>query len=767
MKTKITTLNPLALLPLLLTAASCAGGGGGGGSSDSTINPSLTPKKSAWIYAFESNRTISRYTVDGETGRVYAEGHTPSFLTSSPTDIAIAREGEVLYILDALLDNISLFRSNGKSGAIHKETATPTSNFATRLHVSPTEKFLYACGSNRIFPMTIDPATDALDSTNSTTLTTIVSDIVIDPQEQFLYAHDRGAELLLAFRINSTTGVLTAIDADPAMPGHQGTKLADTTAVAHMDPGGRYIYAGANDKVVVWKIDRATGLLTEDSEALSDESSVVTSMAIMPDASMLYVAHSIARLVTYSIDEDTGELTRVDANAISSGIQNTSLGFTPRQILIGPAGKRLIVFQSNTGIASNFELEDPTGLPKNATTFIGRKGISANRVLSANRDTPALRDPNFLFLNGLDGSPRVESFKVDPVNGDLTLIESISVSKTGNLISDRANRFLYTVNQDVEGFEIDHETGLLTAMGILTGPNGNRPLRAVVNPSGWATYSFSFVNGADPAFASYNSGLDASLSPFGNWALSKVGGPDPALFTVGDAAVDPLGKTAYMCNAQVIRAYPINDRDEVQPRLDSNALSPGIQDYDNGTPVTRIAADPLGRFLYSVKRSGSPLVDDGHLSVFRIDDRGGPLLTDADASLTGLNRIPFVGTPGEIHLDPSGRFVYVTVRRILSGAGVSTIAAFKLNEATGQLAAIDANPLTPAIDNYRSDQSGVGSTADLAIDPSGRFMFVSRVSNGDNILMRYEINQQTGELENLSTVATTLVTGSIIVTGTF
>ena len=766
MKTKITKYSPLALLPLLLAAASC-GGSGGGNSSSSTTSPSLNPKKSAWIYSFESNRTISRFTADGETGRVYTEGHTPSFLTSSPTDIAIAREGEVIYILDALLDNISLFRANAKSGAIHKETATPTSNFSSRLRTSPSEKFLYAFGSNRIFPMTIDPTTDELTASSSTTLTSFVDDLIFDPQEQFVYAFGATARLLAVFRINSVTGELTAVDADPTVAGDQPISLASTTGSVHIEAGGRYLYAAANDKVVVWKIDRATGLLTEESEQLSAENSFATDITSMPDASILYVAHSFAKLVAYSIDEDTGELTRIDANSILPGVQNTSLGFNPRQVLLGPAAKRLLVVQSNTGLISNFELEASTGVPKNPTAIINRKGTSAIRILSANRDTPALRDPNFLYLNGSDGSPRVEGFKVDPVNGDLTLVESISTTKTGTLISDRANRFLYSVNQDVEGFEIDHETGLLTAMGILTGPNGNRPLRAVVNPSGWATYSFSFVNGADPAFASYNSGLDSTLSPFGNWALSKVGGPDPALFTIGDAAVDPLGKTAYMCNAAVIRAYPINARDEVQPRLDSNAFVSGIQDYDNGTLVNRIAADPLGRFLYSVKRSDLAAVDDGHLSVFRIDDIGAPLLTDADASLPGLNRIPFVGTPGDIHLDPSGRFVYITVRRIIAGAGVSTIAAFKLNEATGQLAPIDADPSTAAIDNYRSDQSGAGSTADLAIDPSGRFMYVSRNSNGVKILMRYEINQQTGELENLSTVATTLVTGNITVTGTF
>lgn len=761
---RITTL--LTFLYLLLFAG-CSSGGGNSDSSTSTNPPSLNPKKSAWIYSFESNRTISRFTADGETGRVYTEGHTPSFLTSLPTDIAIAREGEVIYILDALLDNISLFRVNPKSGAIRKEAATPTSNFATQLLTSPKGKFLFAYGANRIFTLAIDPTTDEVTETSSTTLSSIANDILIDPQEQFLYAYDRSAALLEVFRINPTTGELTVVDADPVLGGHQTRRLDNATSEVHMEAGGRFIYAAADVKVVVFKIDRATGILSEDSQELSDENSITTSITSMPDASMLYVGHSFGPIVTYSVDEKTGALERVDANSKLPGVQNTDFGTAPRKLLIGPAGKRLLVFQTNTGLISNFELDPASGTPRNPTTIIDRKGTSVQRVLSANRDTPALRDPNYLYVNGVDGSARIEAFKVDPMNGDLTLVESIATSKTGKLISDRANRFLYTVNSDVEGFRIDHETGLLTDMGILTGPNGSRPLRAVVSPSGWSMFSFSFVNGSSPAFASYNCGLDSSLSPFGNWALSKVGGPDPATFTVGDAAVDPLGKTAYMCNARFIRAYPINARNEVQQRLDSNLITPGFQDYDNGFSVDRIAADPLGRFLYSLKQSDIAAINDGHLSVYRIDDQGAPLLTDADASLAGVNRITFAGTPLDIYVDPSGRFVYISVRIIVGGLGASAIAAFALNEDTGQLAPIDADPSTAAIDYYRNDQNGAGRNLGLAIEPSGRFLYISRPSNGDEILMRYEIHQQTGALENLSTVANTLVTGSLIVTGTF
>ena len=767
MKNLIAKCSKFALLTCLMAVTSCSGGGGGNSSSNSTNSNSVTPKKSAWIYLFEDTRTISRFTADGETGRVYTEGHTPDFLTSTPADIAITRNGETVYMLDRFLGNISLLQVNEKSGALRRDGATAIPPSVLQIVASPTERFLYGFGLSEIHTFAIDPTTQALTLTSSVNTTVSAGEVILDPNERFLYLRSTGKTMLSVYTIDASTGALTAVDADPTTAGHQDVAFQSSSTMAGIEPGGRYLYTTRLDRVVKWNIDQTTGVPTRMSEEFTGILSSSNGLAIQRDSSMLYVGFLSQDLVTFSIDATTGDLTRVDANSVTAGVQNTTLDFTPRDLIIHPSGRHLLVFQFSTGEFANFELEAATGLPKNPTTVIAREGATPVRVLSANRDTPALRDPSFLYVNGAGPGASVESFEIDPENGDLTPIEFIPAAVTGNLISDRANRFLYSVNSDVEGFEIDADSGLLTSMGILTGPNSFSPIRAVVNPSGWAMYSFSFVPTSIPAFMSYNCDADAELAPLGNWAPSMVGGPDLTPFATGDVAVDPIGKFAYLCNAVSIRVYPISSNNRVQPRLDADPIAAGVQDFDSGVNVTRIAVDPLGRFLYSLLSSFSSTVDDGRLSCFRIEDTGAIQLIDADPTVAGVNRLPFVGRPLEIHPDPTGRFVYVTDNLTISGLGVSTIAAFALDEATGQLNAIDADPATTTIDYYRNDGGANGSNADIEIEPSGRFMYISASLGGAKVVQRYEINQQTGELENLTTATTSMVAGNLLTTGSF
>ena len=764
MKTTITKYSPFALLPFLLAAVSCGGGGGENSSSSTTTSQAVTPKKSAWIYLFEGNRTISRFTADGETGRVYTEGHTPDFLTSVPTDIAITSEGETVYMLDRFLKNVSLYRADSKSAALRKDGASTVPSSVFQIYASPTERFLYGSGQFQIHTLVIDPTTELPTTTTSVNTTVSTGELVFDPKERFLYVRSAGQDSLSVYEIDASTGDLTAVDADPTAAGHQDVSFQVATTLIRVDPTGRFLYSAGNDRVVKWPIDQATGIPTPDSLESIGFNSSASGLVLQRDGSMLYAAYVSGDLVTYSVDKKTGDMTHVDADPVAVGIQNTRLSFDPRDLLIGPSGKHLLAFQFSTGEFANFELEPATGLPVNPTTVIARKGSNPVRVLSANRDSPALRDPSYLYVNG---SSSVESFEIDAENGDLTPIELIPASVTGTLISDRANRFLYAVNNNVEGFEVDPNSGLLTSMGLLAGPNGFRPIRAVVNPSGWAMYSFSIVPTSTPAFMSYNCGLDSSLSPLGNWSPSMVGGPDSTIFTAGDVAVDPIGKFAYFCSGNFLRVYPISVDNRVQPRLDANPSVAGVQDFDSGVSVSRVAVDPLGRFLYSLLQSFNPTLDDGTLSCFRIVDTGAILLTDADPTVAGLNRLPFAGTPLEIHPDPTGRFVYVTDRLVIGGSAVSTVAAFALDETSGLLHPIDADPSTPAIDYYRNDGGAGGTNADIEIEPSGRFMYISANPSGTEVIQRYEINQTTGELENLTTVASPMIAGNLLATGSF
>jgi len=88
-------------------------------------------------------------------------------------------------------------------------------------------------------------------------------------------------------------------------------------------------------------------------------------------------------------------------------------------------------------------------------------------------------------------------------------------------------------------------------------------------------------------------------------------------------------------------------------------------------------------------------------------------------------------TCSQIHLTPSGRYLYVGNR----AANSSSIAAFAVDPATGQLKVAGHTP-TEAVPSA------------FCLDPAGHFLFAVGTASGR--LASYRINQQTGALTPLA-----------------
>ena len=89
-------------------------------------------------------------------------------------------------------------------------------------------------------------------------------------------------------------------------------------------------------------------------------------------------------------------------------------------------------------------------------------------------------------------------------------------------------------------------------------------------------------------------------------------------------------------------------------------------------------------------------------------------------------------TCSQIHLTPSGEFLYVGNR------GHNSIAGFAVNQANGRLTAI-GHVSTEAVPSA------------FSLDPTGHFLFAAGTATGR--LASYRINNETGALTPLSTYA--------------
>jgi 6-phosphogluconolactonase len=127
---------------------------------------------------------------------------------------------------------------------------------------------------------------------------------------------------------------------------------------------------------------------------------------------------------------------------------------------------------------------------------------------------------------------------------------------------------------------------------------------------------------------------------------------------------------------------------------------------------------------------------------YRLDPASGTL-TAAQTISTLPDGYTARNTCSQIHLTPSGRFLYVGNR------GHNSIAGFAVDSATGRLTAIG-----------RVSTEAVPSA--FGLDPAGRFVFAAGTASGR--LASYRINQETGALTPLTTYAVGQRPGAVLAT---
>jgi 6-phosphogluconolactonase len=301
-------------------------------------------------------------------------------------------------------------------------------------------------------------------------------------------------------------------------------------------------------------------------------------------------------------------------------------------------------------------------------------------------------------------------------SGDLTPVETTAVpgpTKPGGslpLAVSPAKKRLYVGlrNEPYSAvtFAIDAKTGRLTLVG--SGPLADSMAYVVTDRSG------KFLLGA-----SYT-GNKVAVSPIGP-----------------DGVVQPARQIMEtQPNAHCIMADPSNryvlhtslGGDLVyQEKFDAKTgkLSP------NDPPSVSIKAKAGARHLvFSPNRKFVYLVDelDASIYVFPWDAKAGTLKKEVQVTTA----LPggFEGKPwaADIHLTPDGKFLYASERT------TSTLAAFRVDPATGLL--------TP-IDSYPTEKQPRG----FNIDPTGRYLLsVGQLSNSMTV---YAIDKATGKLTSL------------------
>ena len=350
--------------------------------------------------------------------------------------------------------------------------------------------------------------------------------------------------------------------------------------------------------------------------------------------------------------------------------------------------------------------------------------------------------PDMLYV-GLQDDDKIAVFALDGDRGELTKRADLGASGGPSVMAinpDRNTLYVgYRAQPSVASYRIDPANGGLSLLG--TAVQADAPTFLAPDRTGrymlCAYYQGGYV-------AVYPIAADGSIG---------AAAVDTQKTAVGAHAVaaDPSNRFAFVPHIARIQDNvlepPKNNPGPnviLQYRLDAQTgrLSPNtphrVEQGDLVGPRHYIHHPSLDVVYFSNEQGCS-------VTAYRLDRANGTL-----SSVQTISTLPAGHsertTCSQIHLTPSGRYLYVGNR----AANGSSIAAFAVDPATGQLNVAGHTP-TEAVPSA------------FCLDPAGHFLFAVGTASGR--LASYRINQQTGALTPLAVAEVGQRPAAVLATG--
>jgi 6-phosphogluconolactonase len=317
---RFSSVRPLVAAPVLLILLIALVGCGGGSSSGIGTTPP-PPAPSEFLYA-TSNDNVLVFSVDTSTGALTLEPNGPS----APGGFGIAANPSASF----------LYSSNDTAGGV------------AGFSINQTGALSVVNGSPFLLPN--DPPYSNLNNVDS---------LAMHPSGQFLYAPDSPANEVVAFAIDSPTGVLTPISGSPFPAGSQPEQLVVT-------PSGQFLYASDDPDAGtggIWgfTINSSNGALTTipGSPFATLTGANPDGLVIHPSGKFLYSAVPYGNSIeAFTIDQISGALTEMPGSPFTLGVGASPIAFSIAQ---DPAGKFLYALGSEDGQIYGFTVDANSG----------------------------------------------------------------------------------------------------------------------------------------------------------------------------------------------------------------------------------------------------------------------------------------------------------------------------------------------------------------------------------------------------------------------
>jgi 6-phosphogluconolactonase (cycloisomerase 2 family) len=565
------------------------------------------------------------------------------------------------------------------------------------------KRFAYVANqdSDTVSAFALDPRSGALTEVSGSPVATggaKPTQLTLHPARPFLYALNENSSSIAAYNLDPDTGALTQVG--PVATGSSPRALS-------IDASGRFAYVAASGsgELFTYAIDQTSGALTEVPNSRVAIGTSSGGLTLERNGRFVYSFDSAAGTIwSFALDSNTGVPTQIAGSPLAAGANIALLGVHPNGKFIyarrGPqtqtVANGVAVFAINQSTGALTEIAGSpfdTGANPLAIAFdpTSRRMYAGHLLV---QDTPEFN---------------VRAYSVHPDTGALTVIGGSPFASPAFPLSldvDSSGRYLYVANtqsNQLTGYRISG-SGSLSQLASSPSNVGASPT-VVTAEEGTAPLSLSskFVYVTDPAgsIRSFNIAADGTLNA---GAVPSV----PASAPLG-VTLDHQGRFAYVAapGESAVRIYAVNAGTGTLTEIAGSPIVTG------GNPQY-VAIEPSGRYAYVSIPSTTSIVK------YTVDAATGGLSSPVPKTVTGAQ---------DLVITPNGRWLMATP------ASGRAVYSYSIDASNGELGSEVELDLGPTI-----------AIASIAIDPSGKFAYITDVANGEGELRQFRINAQTGAL---------------------
>ncbi|MBF7143040.1 MULTISPECIES: lactonase family protein [Pseudomonas] len=325
---------------------------------------------------------ISQYQLDEASGQLKLVEQTQAGAQVNP--MALSPDGEALYAaLRAKPYTVRSYSIDPKTGHLSERGTAPLAESMAYLATDRSGRWLLAAsyGADLISTQTIDSDHQPTAAFNTFKTGPHAHSIRTDPSNRFAYAGNLGADHVLQYHFNASTGQLTPIgDGHVSVPAKTGPRHIAFSRNGHF----LYVVGEMSGTVTAYAINAKSGALSEIGVAVGVPASLglahgevrdasnnnladdptrriwAADLRLSPDGKLLYMTERTSSSVSaFSLDAKTGKPTFLGNYPVQEQ--------QPRNVAFDPSGHWLLVTGEKSAVVGSYAIG-----PKGALTRAGQ-----------------------------------------------------------------------------------------------------------------------------------------------------------------------------------------------------------------------------------------------------------------------------------------------------------------------------------------------------------------------------------------------------------